>query len=109
MPFHTPPSRPVRGSSADYEDKNGPSPHTSSLSDKLQIAPTLDKATWGRLVLRNKQAKRARSLSFSDTVTVFDSSDDGINEPVTPPPNNRPLISSCEARKRKPQAISEGL
>ncbi|KAG1839158.1 hypothetical protein F4604DRAFT_1940923 [Suillus subluteus] len=80
MSFHPPPPSSIRS----------PTP-----------APTLTK-TRGRLVSPSKLAKRARSLSFSDTVTVFDSSDDDINEPVTPPPIIHHLSRYVKRAKAKP-------
>ncbi|KAG2338731.1 hypothetical protein BDR05DRAFT_1003942 [Suillus weaverae] len=103
MPLHCPPPPDFVRSSSFDKDKGAPSPHTIALTvDELKLTSTLAKTqrTRGHTVSPStaKHTKRARLLLFSDTVTVFDSSDDGINEPIVPPIINH---LSCYVKRAK--------
>ncbi|KAG2108993.1 uncharacterized protein F5147DRAFT_773328 [Suillus discolor] len=86
MHFHTPPNS-TRGSTPDYEGKDELRQHTAGLLHKLEqdSPPALNNMTPSRPPSRNVHTtlKHARSRSLDST---YDSSDDGITEPITPPP-----------------------
>ncbi|KAG1756920.1 hypothetical protein EDD22DRAFT_957295 [Suillus occidentalis] len=107
MPLHCPPPPDFVRSSSFDKDKGGPSPHTIALTvDELKPTSTLAKTQMNRgrpVSPSTGHAKRARSLSFSDTVTVFDSSDDSINESVVPPPIINHLSRYVKRAKANPK------
>ncbi|KAG1890585.1 uncharacterized protein F5891DRAFT_1197967 [Suillus fuscotomentosus] len=103
MNFHTPPNS-TRGSTPDSEDKDELRLHTTGLSHRLKqdSPPALDSTTSSHSPSRHidKSLKRARSRSLDST---YDSSDDGITEPITPPPILRQLSRFVKRAKTDPK------
>lgn len=98
MPFHPLLSSSVRGSSPDYEDNDGPNGRITSK--ELKNAPThMTRMTTRSGFGPRTTRKRARSPSSDAT-----SSDDGINEPVTPPPIIHELSRFVKRAKANPNA-----
>ncbi|KAG1723903.1 hypothetical protein EDD22DRAFT_853895 [Suillus occidentalis] len=103
MHFQTPPNS-TRGSTPDSEDKDELRPHTTGLSHRLKqdSPPVLGSTTSSHSPSRHidKSLKRARSPSLDST---YDSSDDGITEPITPPPILRELSRFVKRAKTDPK------
>lgn len=104
MHFHTPPNS-TRGSTPDCEGKDElRQPTTAGLSHILEqdSSPALDSTTPSRPASRNMHTtlKRARSRSLD---SPYDSSDDDITEPITPPPILRQLSRFVKRAKMDPK------
>ncbi|KAG1862961.1 hypothetical protein C8R48DRAFT_673094 [Suillus tomentosus] len=103
MNFHTPPNS-TRGSTPDSEDKDELRLHTTGLSHRLKqdSPPALDSTTSSHSPSRHidKSLKCARSRSLDST---YDSSDDGITEPITPSPILRQLSRFVKRAKTDPK------
>lgn len=103
MHFHTPPNS-TRGSTPDYEGKDELGQRTAALlrSPEQDGLPALDSATPSRPASRNihNTLKRARSRSLDST---YESSDDGMTEPITPPPILRQLSRFVKRAKTDPK------
>jgi hypothetical protein len=98
MPFHPLLSSSIRGFSPDYEDNDGPNGRITSK--ELKNAPTrMTRMTTRSGFVPRTTRKRARSPSSDAT-----SSDDGINEPVTPPPIIHELSRFVKRAKTHPGA-----
>jgi len=103
MHFHTPPNS-TRGSTPDCEGKDELGERTAGLSHRLEqdSSSALDTMTPSRPASRNIHTtlKRARSRSLDST---NDSSDDGMTEPITPPPILRQLSRFVKRAKMDPK------
>jgi len=102
MSFYNPLPSSIQGSNPDYEENDGLRGRTTRPLNKPE-PNTLRSTTRSGHASQIESTKRARSPSFSDTTSSYESSDDGILDPIIPPPNLNNLCLHVRRAKLNPK------